>query len=211
MSPLSLFVSLLAVDLLAVISPGPAFVMVSQTSVRHGARSGIAAVFGIIVSVWIWCAVVLSGLTILFQIAPWLYGAMKLAGGAYLIYLGLNLLRARADVSASAPLGETELSARKGTMKGLLVCLTNPKAVVYFSSIFTLFVKPGSPIWLQAAAVGIATFDTLVWYGLVGVLFSHSAVRRVYGRVRHWIERAAGAVMVAFGARLILVSRLRNS
>ncbi|MGC9955204.1 MAG: LysE family transporter [Rhizomicrobium sp.] len=204
MSPLSLLLSLLAVDLLAVISPGPAFVMVSQTSVRHGARTGIAAVFGIVIAVWIWCAVVLSGLTFLFQIAPWLYGAMKLAGGAYLIYLGLNLLRARADESASAPLNETKFSSRNGYMKGLLVGLTNPKAVVYFSSIFTLFVKPGSPVWLQAAAVGIATFDTLVWYGLVGVLFSRPAVRQVYGRLRHWIERAAGAVMVAFGARLIL-------
>ena len=204
MSPLSLLLSLLAVDLLAVISPGPAFVMVSQTSVRHGTRSGIAAVFGLIVAVLFWCVVVLSGLTILFQIAPWLYGAIKLAGGAYLIYLGQSLLRARADACTGAPLGKTEPSARKGFMKGLLVGLTNPKAIAYFSSIFTLFVKPGSPVWLQAAAVGIATFDTLVWYCLVGVLFSHSAVRRGYGRLGHWIERAAGAVMVAFGTRLIL-------
>jgi threonine efflux protein len=204
MSPLSLLLSLLAVDLLAVVSPGPAFVMVSQTSVRYGPRSGIAAVCGITVAVWFWCAVVLSGLTILFQIAPWLYGAMKLAGGAYLIYLGLNLLRARSDEGAGTPLGETELSTRKGFTKGLLVGLTNPKAIVYFSSIFTLFVKPGSPVWLQAAAVGIATFDTLVWYGFVGVLFSNPAVRRVYGRVRRWIERAAGAAMVAFGLRLVL-------
>ena len=204
MSPLSLLLSLLAVDLLAVISPGPAFVMVSQTSVRYGPRSGIAAVSGITVAVWFWCAVVLSGLTILFQIAPWLYGAMKLAGGAYLVYLGLNLLRARADERACAPPGETGLSTRKGFTKGLLVGLTNPKAIVYFGSIFTLFVKPGSPVWLQAAAVGIATFDTLVWYCLVGVLFSHSAVRRVYGRIGRWIERTAGAVMVAFGIRLVL-------
>jgi threonine efflux protein len=204
MSPASLLLSLLVVDLLAVISPGPAFVMVSQTSVRYGTRSGIAAVLGTTLAVWFWCAVVLSGLTILFQIAPWLYSAMKLVGGAYLVYLGLHLLRARADEGASEPPGETGLSARKGFMKGLLVGLTNPKAIVYFGSIFTLFVKPGSPVWLQAAAVGIATFDTLVWYGLVGVLFSHSAVRRAYGRLRHWIERAAGAAMVAFGVRLVL-------
>ncbi len=204
MNPQSLLLSLLAVDLLAVVSPGPAFVIVSQMSVRHGARSGIAAVSGIVVAVWFWCAVVLSGLTILFQIAPWLYGAMKLAGGAYLIYLGLNLLCARAGDGAGEPLGGTELSMAKGFWKGLLLGLTNPKAVVYFGSIFTLFVKPGAPVWLQAAAVGIATFDTLAWYGLVGVLFSHSAVRRAYGRVRHWIERAAGAVMVAFGLRLVL-------
>jgi len=76
--------------------------------------------------------------------------------------------------------------------------------VVYFSSIFTLFLKPGAPLWLQGAAAAIVAFDCTVWYGLVGVLFSRERVRRLYGRLQRWVERAAGSVMLAFGARLIL-------
>jgi threonine efflux protein len=201
MSPVSLLLSLLAVDLLVVISPGPAFVVVSQTATRSGSRAGLAVVAGVTVAMWVWCGAVLSGLNVLFRLFPWLYGGMKILGGAYLIYLGIKLWRARGDADGMMPAG---LSMRGGFAKGLLVGLTNPKAVVYFGSIFTLFVKPGSPLWLQGAAAGIATFDTVVWYSLVGVLFSQPLVRAVYGRIRRGVERAAGAVMVAFGARLLL-------
>jgi threonine efflux protein len=203
-SPFSLLLSLFAVDFLAVVSPGPAFVAVTQISARRGTRAGLAAVLGVLASALIWCAVVLSGLTILFQIAPWLYTAMKIGGGLYLTYVGVVLLRGGAADAPASEHGASDLSPGKSFRKGLLVGLTNPKAVVYFSSIFTLFVKPGSPLWLDAAAVGIVAFDCVAWYGLVGVLFSRARVRSLYDRLQRWVERAAGAMMVGFGARLVL-------
>jgi threonine efflux protein len=204
MTPFSLLLPLFAVDFLAAVSPGPAFVMVTQMSARHGTRSGLAAVAGLIVACWVWCAVVLSGLTILFQVVPWLYAAIKVAGGAYLAWIGLMHLRGGPAPHGRAGNGAAGLTIAQSFRKGLWVGLTNPKAIVYFGSIFTLFLKPGSPLWLDAAAVGIVTFDCAVWYGFVGVLFSRPAVRRLYDRLQRRVEQVAGAVMLAFGLKLIL-------
>jgi RhtB (resistance to homoserine/threonine) family protein len=204
MHPVTLLLSLFAVDFLACVSPGPAFVGITQISARHGTRAGLAAVSGLLVAAWIDCAVVLSGLTILFQVVPWLYLVVKVAGGLYLAWIGLKLLRGGDTAEATRGNGRAVGSVGQSFRRGMFIGLTNPKAVVYFASIFTLFLKPGSPLWLDLAAVAIVTFDVAVWYGFVGVLFSRPLVRRAYERLRKWIERAAGAVMVGFGVRLVL-------
>jgi len=203
-SPVSLLLSLFAVDFLVAVTPGPAFVGISQIAARNGARSGLAATGGLLISAWIYCIAVLSGLTILFQIAPWLYLVLKIAGAAYLIWIGIQFLRAGPAAVATSVSAPDSLPAATSARKGLLIGLTNPKAMVYFGSIFTLFLKPGSPLWLDCAAVGIVTFDVTIWYGFVSLLFSRVPVRRAYDRMGHWIERTAGAVMVGFGLKLIL-------
>ncbi len=204
MSPVSLLLSLFAVDFLVAVSPGPAFVGITQISARYGARSGLAAVGGLLLSAWIYCALVLSGLTILFQVVPWLYLVMKVAGGLYLIWTGIQFLRDNGSPETASGNGPPALSPTHSFRKGLMIGLTNPKAMVYFGSVFTLFLKPGSPLWLDFAAVGIVTFDVTIWYGFVGVLFSRPVVRRLYDRMQRWVERAAGVVMVGFGLKLLL-------
>jgi threonine efflux protein len=204
LSPVSLLLSLFAVDFLVAATPGPAFVGISQTAVRYGARAAISATAGLLVAAWIFCIAVLLGLAVLFKIAPWLYLALKIVGGGYLIWVGIQFLRAgKAPGPADPPLRET-LSAAEAARKGLFIGLTNPKAMVYFGSIFTLFLKPGSPLWLDAAATGIVTFDVVAWFCFVSLMFSRGPVRRAYERVGHWVERAAGAVMIGFGLKLVL-------
>ena len=89
-------------------------------------------------------------------------------------------------------------------VRGLLTNLSNPKSVVYFGSIFALFISPGTPLWVEATAVGIVLFDTVLWYGAVAALFSSAAVQRFYALVRRPVNRVAGAAMIGFGGRLML-------
>ena len=205
MHALPLLLSLFAVDFIGCATPGPAFVGVTQISARHGLGNGLAAVAGLLVACWVFCAVVLTGLTALFQLVPWLCGALKLAGGLYLIWIGIQFLRGGAGKEAGEQLALAAPSLVQSFRKGLVVGLANPKAMVYFASIFTLFLHPGDPLWLIGAAVGIVTFDVLVWFGLVVLLFSRPPVRRAYERLRTWVERAAGTLMLAFGAKLVLL------
>ncbi len=90
-------------------------------------------------------------------------------------------------------------------LRGLLTNLSNPKSVVYFGSIFALFMRPDTPAWTQTAAVGIVIFDTVLWYGTVAAVFSSAATQRFYARARRPINRVAGAAMVGVGGRLMLV------
>ncbi len=204
MGPFSQLLSLFAVDILITVSPGPAFVMTTRVSALHGVRTGLASVAGLLLAVWIWCAIALSGLAILFTIVPWLYVVLKIAGGLYLAYIGVRLLCGGRSGQVRTEGERVALTPHQAFRKGLLVGLTNPKAVVYFGSVLTLFLKPGSPAWLSAAAVGIVSLDCLVWYGLVGVLFSRPLLRQLYQRLQQTVERLAGAVMLAFGLKLIV-------
>jgi threonine efflux protein len=196
-----ILLSLVAVDLLAAISPGPNFVVVTQAAL---ARAHAFVVFGIVTANLAWCAAVALGLSALIGAAPRLYVAVKIAGGAYLVYLGVRLWLSSGAEPSSAPRRAPEGSLRGAYVRGLLTNLTNPKSAVYFGSVFTLFVGPRTPAWVQLAAVAIVVFDTVLWYATVAALFSREPVRRLYAAARRPIDRAAGAVMVGFGARLAL-------
>ena len=205
----SLLLTLFAVDMLSVISPGPNFVVVMETAVVHRTRAAMAAVVGVAVGDLVWSLVALLGLSAVFTLWPWLYGAMKFVGGAYLIYLGVMAWRSRSEPLASST--STDVSERAPTrslavafLRGFVTTLTNPKSVAYWGSIFTLFLKPGMPRWVEASAVSIGVFDALVWYGAVAFLFSSAPVRAFYTRVERWIHRITGTVMIAFGARMVL-------
>ena len=194
--------SLLAVDLLAAMSPGPNFLLVVQTSIQRTRRHAAAVVAGLTSANLIWCAAVVFGLAALFKIAPWLYIILKLSGGAYLIYLGISLWRTKSSiVEVDASPESTLVSAY---VRGLLTNLSNPKSVVYFGSIFALFMKPGVPVWVQFVAVSIVLFDTVLWYGTVAVTFSNHVVRQFYMRIQRPIDRITSAVMIGFGVKLML-------
>src|ERR687885_3042180 len=107
-----LLLSLLAVDLLAAISPGPNFVVVTQAAIRRTRRHAAAVVAGVVTANLLWCAAVAFGLSALFKLAPWLYGAIKFAGGVYLIYLGVCLWRSDEQTQAeSGPSFQKSLGA----------------------------------------------------------------------------------------------------
>ena len=203
MSYLPLLLSLFAVDLLAEMTPGTNFVLVTQSAVRRSRGYAAAVVGGFAASNLIWCAAVALGLSSLFRAVPWLYGGIKLLGGAYLIYLGVSLWRSAGRAPTGEP-PEARDSRRGAFLRGMLTNLSNPKSAVYFGSIFALFLKPGTPPWVQAAAFAIVLANTLLWYGAVAALFSGPAVQRAYAAIRRPLDRAAGAFMTAFGARLLL-------
>lgn len=204
MTYLPLLLSLLAVDLLAAISPGPNFVVVAQAAIRGSFRQAAAVVTGILMANLLWCLGVVFGLSALFDLAPWLYGTMKALGGTYLIYLGVNVWRTGNRpvlVSESA----FQLALPAAYARGLLTNLANPKSVAYFGSVFALFMGPAIPFWVKAVAIGIVLLDTVVWYGAVAAMFSGVRVRRRYAALEKPINRTTGVVMIGFGARLLVV------
>jgi threonine efflux protein len=89
--------------------------------------------------------------------------------------------------------------------RGLLTNLSNPKSVVYFSSVFALFMGPTTPFWVKSLAIGIVLMDTILWYGAVAAMFSRVKVQAKYAALEKPINRTTSAVMIGFGARLLVV------
>ncbi len=205
------FAVLSVVHLLAAASPGPDFVFVTRQSLVHGRRAGMLASFGIALGLAIHIAYSAAGLAaVVAHSAQWMT-AIKLAGGAYLLWLGIGGLRAQragtppAGGEPEAPRAAT--SALRQVAGGFLCNAFNPKAPIYFLALFTVVLSPDLPTpTLVAYGVWIMVLQWL-WFSLVALLFTHRRVRERLLRLRHWIDRAFGVAMIALGTRVLATAR----
>ena len=203
-----LLLSLAIVDLLAVASPGPNFLLVSQAATTVSRRNALFVVGGILTSNVTWCAAVLLGLSAVFEAAPILHTVAQSLGALYLVYLGICLWRApgnRGLAAAAAP-PVRQPSDRNAFMRGWYVGMSNPKSLVYFSSVFTVFLPAGSSTTHEALALVVVMLNTVVWYGFVAFALSQPLVQSSFVRWRSVIDRIAGAVIGILGARMLLTS-----
>ena len=202
---------LAAVHLMAAASPGPSFVLVAQTAVRSGRRAGLLAAFAMMLGAVLWAAAALYGLQALFVRFEWLYLAMRIGGGLYLLYLAVMLWR-HAPEPLAEPLPEPKADgattgAMQGFVRALLLQLGNPKVMVFFGSIFLALLPADPPAGMQAATLAIVAFNEFTWYALITLLFSGGPARAVYRRAKLWLDRLMGGALALLGLRLALLSR----
>ncbi len=139
---LMLFLTVAMVHIVALMSPGPDFFFVSQTAVSRSRKEAMMGVLGITCGVMVWAGIALLGLHLIIEKMAWLHTLIMVGGGLYLCWMGYQMLRGalkKEAVSAPAPQVELAKSGRS-FLKGLLTNLANPKAIIYFGSVFSLFV-----------------------------------------------------------------------
>ena len=205
----TLLIGFAAVHLMVVISPGPSFLVVARAAVAASRRYGAWIAVGLGLGSVIWAMAALFGLTLLFRQVPWLYAGMKVAGALYLIFLGVMLWRhARDPLTAAASPGHSRShnpgrGAGRGIRLGILTQLSNPKAAVFFGSVFVTLL-PADPTPATVALVLAVIFvNECVWYMAVARAFSIRRLRDAYLRVKAWSDRVTGAFLSALGVRLM--------
>ncbi|MCA1728567.1 MAG: LysE family transporter [Actinobacteria bacterium] len=200
--------SVFAIHVLAMISPGPNVLVVTQTALSDTRRAGIVTALGVAVGSTLWSSAALFSLSVVFAQFAWLYSGLKLLGGMYLLYLGIKLWRtAEHSLVPSSSTHAPVHTDRQAFRLGLLTNLTNPKAVVFFGSIFAALLAPALPMWVKLAAIGIVAVDATGWHIALACFFSTQRAQQVYRRIKRWVDRAAGASLAFLGLRLMLPSR----
>lgn len=201
------FITIAIVHLLALMSPGPDFLFVSQTAVSRSRRQALFGVVGITLGIAVWAALALLGLHWLLQRLAWLQQLIALAGGLYLGWLGIALLRGALRPAVATTVAAPPPRSDLATLRtGLLTNLANPKAVVYFGSVFSGFLGDASAaargqLWLLISA------ESLLWFALVALVFGIPLMRRGYLRLARSIDALAGVVFIGFGLHLLLANR----
>ncbi|OMH33904.1 LysE family translocator [Motiliproteus sp. MSK22-1] len=193
-----------SIHILAAASPGPDFVLVSQQTLTNGRRSGFLCSLGIALGLSIHILYSSFGLAAIIANSAAALWVIKLLGGGYLIYLGIKGLRARPSVN-SEPIAKTieRNSAAKTVGIGFLCNALNPKAPIYFVSLFTVVLSPDMPLY-QIAIYGVwMMLIQLGWFSMVVILLSNPSVSRRFNAVGHWIDRVLGGAMVAIGLKVI--------
>ncbi|MBY5992335.1 LysE family transporter [Ferrimonas balearica] len=213
MNELSLLLSLAAIHLVALASPGPDFALVVQNASRHGRRIGLAIALGISLAILLHSVFALTGVTLLIQQHPLLPTLLRLAGGSYLLYLGVGALRSvhrqwQAG-GASAPAQAAELTSVGAALaKGFTTNLLNPKALVFFLSLLTSLVPPGMSTGGKLAAVGILWGLSLAWFALLAWLLTGPRLQRRLHQLAPVIDGVCGALFVLVGGGILLATLL---
>ncbi|WP_164118223.1 LysE family translocator [Stenotrophomonas maltophilia] len=190
--------AVLTIALLATISPGPDFAMVSRNSLLLSRRAGVITALGIGLAVLVHVSYTLLGVGVLIRQSIWLFNAIKLAGAVYLIYLGIRMLRAKpaGDLPAAQVAPLSDLGALR---VGFLTNLLNPKTTIFIVSLFMQVIRQDTPLHVQIGyGVFIAALH-IAWFSAVAMFFSTRRVRDRLLAVRHWIDRVFGGLLVAFG------------
>lgn len=192
---------------MCVIDTGTRFFLVTQTAISCSRKAALAIVAGVTGGVVFWVTFTLLGLNILFEQVVWLKPAMFVIGGLYLTWLGIQLLRTAFSKKKSAPLLDLvaveEASLWHFFFKGLITNLSNPKAIIYFGSVFTLFLS--NPLLEHAHVLLflIVVVETLLWFVIVTFVFSLPRCKAFYQRSIRWIDGLSGGLFTMFGLFLI--------
>ena len=192
-----------ATILLFLALPGPGTFALLTSTGKVGFRAGAAATFGVIVGdqVLLWLAV--AGVAALLAANPALFKAVQYAGAAYLAWIGLKLLFARADGGSVSPI---RIEPRHYARQALFITLLNPKAIVFYMAFFPLFIDPATHRGLPNFAAMAATIAAITAaYCLALCAFAHAVALQVraHRRLARWLERAAGVFLIGFGIRLV--------
>ena len=195
------FLTVAFLHLMAAISPGPAVLMSARTGLTQGLRTGAFLAAGIGVGGVIWAAAVLFGLGLVFQAAPAVLWTLKIAGGVYLVYMGVMLWRS-ADQPLNMGQTTTPRSAASAFRLGVITQLANPKPAVLFSAIFIGTVPPGTAPWVIAALLTVVFLNETLWNIAVARIFSFNRSRSTYISLKSVIDRSFGGMLALLGIKI---------
>lgn len=196
------------VHLLAAASPGPDFALVTRQSLLHGRRAGILTSFGIACGLSIHIFYSTAGLAaVIAHSAGWMI-FIKLCGGTYLVYLGVKGLLAKPDTLSDEDVVKPcpESSSLRQISTGFFCNAFNPKAPLYFLSLFTVVLSPEIPLRTLAIYGAWIIFLQMLWFTTLAVFFTSRAIRERLIASSLWIDRVFGAIMILLGSQILYSS-----
>ena len=198
--------SLMAIFSFAIVVPGADTAMVMRQAIVHGRKAAILTSFGIGTALMFHVTYTILGLGLIISKSIMLFNVIKWAGVAYLIYIGIQSLRAGSTDLDTGTAEATEKGAPQSVFKGFalgfMANALNPKPVFFFLSIFSTVVSHDTPSVVKLGYGLVMASCLIAWFVAVSFFLTTPAMRAAFGRASKWINRASGAVFIAFGLKL---------
>jgi len=205
---LTQFLTVAMVHLLAVASPGPDFAIVVRQSITYGRKTALYTSCGVGMGIMIHVFYSLLGIGLIVSKSLMVFTIMKVAGAGYLMFIGLKAMRTKKVTLTFAGKEYDQLpTPRKAIWTGFLTNGLNPKATLFFLSLFTVVISPQTPIFIQFLYGIYMAVATALWFSMVSMLFGQQRIRYLFGTIGHWFERLMGLSLCLLGLRLLFVTR----
>lgn len=199
------FITIATIHLLAVMSPGPDFAMIVRNSFLYSRKAGIYSAAGLSLGIVVHIAYSLIGIGLIISKSIVLFSAIKFLGAAYLIFIGYKSLRSK-PVRANAPSErkKDDLGKFDALKMGFLTNILNPKVTLFFLSLFTQFIDPQTPLFIQLVYGAEMSVMTFIWFSFVATILSKKKIKERFSAVRHHFERVFGAALILLGIKVAL-------
>jgi RhtB (resistance to homoserine/threonine) family protein len=203
MEYLSIIATVAVIHLLAVISPGPDFMMITRSSLIYSRRTGMYSAIGLGLGILVHVAYSLVGIGLVISQSIVLFTIIKYLGAIYLIYIGYKSLTAKLERAK-----DNEIVMRQGITPlkairiGFLTNVLNPKATLFFLSLFTLVISPNTPLFVKLIMSAEMSIVTAGWFMLIAFIFSHHLFKNEIQKVQHIAERFIGIALILLGLKV---------
>ncbi|MFA7284684.1 MAG: LysE family transporter [Candidatus Absconditabacterales bacterium] len=200
---LSIILPILGIHLLALMSPGPSTILIIKNSLGGSRKAGLATALGIGIGESIHVLYSILGLGFIISKSILALNAIKYAGGLYLLYLAYKLLQSKGSQAADINTAQA-LKPKQGLVQGFLTGVLNPKATIFFVSLFSLVIKPDTSIQILLVLGTLMTINAIVRFSLVSTLLTSNTIQSRYYKVSKYIDKIFGGLLGLFGIKLLL-------
>lgn len=194
--------------LLSSMLPGPDFAMVTKNTVMHSRTAGIFTSLGIASAILVHVSYCILGLAVIITRSLLLFSLVKYIGASYLVFIGIKTLISKKQSLQNAKCvlsTKTDISIFRAWRQGFLCNLLNPKATLFFLALFTMIIKPNTPIHIEiiyAAEMFIIIFS---WFALITMILSHPIISQWLDKAQTYISKTLGVMLIGFGICLAFV------
>lgn len=199
---MSLLLTICALHFVAQLSPGPDIILIAKSSASTTRRNTIHIIAGISLGIVLWVVLTLLGFTVLVEQFPWIQQVLMLIGGLFLAKMGWAMLsgglRSLKQSSALEDVPAQSSAQKNYFLLGLFTNLSNPKTLIYFSSVFSLALSSSASDYLKAQLAVIIPLQTFLTFVLLMLLLSQPKIKAVYQRSGSYIDILSGALFLIF-------------
>jgi threonine/homoserine/homoserine lactone efflux protein len=201
------FLAWVALSALIIATPGPDTALIIRNALAGGPRASTMSALGVAMGILAWASAATLGVGVLLERSSTAFTILKLAGAAYLVYLGARSLLSKSHDNASAVGSGSTLSDRGAWGQGLVSNLLNPKTGAFFVTVMPQFTLPGDPAIRLVLMVAAFEVMLVVWLVSYGHVVSRLGRSGLGSRVRTFMTKVTGVVLIGLGARLAFERR----
>jgi len=201
--PLLILASLVAVYIPVLVSPGPNFLVVTQAAINRNRRHAVYTALGIASGSTVLALLAATSVGLLLSRFAWFERTVQVLGGAYLLYVGVKIWRGARQPLAALAAQDRAFSLRRSYWYGMATNLSNPKALVFFATIFATLLAPSVPLVVRISGVVAIGLCSTVWHVTLANWFSATRMQDWYRSVKPLINRGTAVVLVAVALELL--------